>query len=448
MKFFILFGTLIFASCFQNTSKPLSDGAVASEAQEEQALLFVVTGFSSETDNIRKDSLSRLVSSSAISFTTAASQKAKLFFNISKPLVDKDPGSFIKRAKNKLLICTLDELDPRLKVLSIDGKNFFAKDPGYFLSKGSNEDLFRKELTKVSITGVTAITRSAGMLADREGIDHLSAKFKDQFTNTDIMHMSNEVSMCDTCRYIGKTMKFCMKTDHAKPMITLGADVIELTGNHNLDYGKFWYQKSLDWYSKQGMKVVGGGANPEKAAEPLVLEMKDGSKLGWMAFNETCPLGECADKPGEMGANRYSKEKAEATILQLKKLGVSAIVCGMQFGEWDKYEPHAGQHKIAHELIDLGVDVVYGTANHQIQQVEFYKGKSIFYGLGNFLFDQVHRIGVRQAFFLHQFYYKGKHIQTIPVYTFMEANRQNRIATEAEKNEMKKLIFKDNLLYR
>jgi poly-gamma-glutamate synthesis protein (capsule biosynthesis protein) len=64
----------------------------------------------------------------------------------------------------------------------------------------------------------------------------------------------------------------------------------------------------------------------------------------------------------------------------------------VQFGEVDAYTPSATQAPICREIIDYGADMLYGSQAHQIQQVVFYKNKPIYYGLGNFLFDQIHRI--------------------------------------------------------
>ncbi|GAB4410763.1 MAG: hypothetical protein OHK0053_37570 [Microscillaceae bacterium] len=82
-----------------------------------------------------------------------------------------------------------------------------------------------------------------------------------------------------------------------------------------------------------------------------------------------------------------------------------------------------------------------------MQQIEFYKGKVIFHGLGNFLFDQIHRIGVRQAFFVHLYFFRGKIVQAEPIYTFMGLNRQPTLATAEEAAEIQKVIFSDALLY-
>lgn len=49
---------------------------------------------------------------------------------------------------------------------------------------------------------------------------------------------------------------------------------------------------------------------------------------------------------------------------------------------------NAVQRQSARELIDAGADVVIGSHPHVVQDVEEYKGKKIYYSLGNFIFDQ------------------------------------------------------------
>jgi poly-gamma-glutamate synthesis protein (capsule biosynthesis protein) len=43
---------------------------------------------------------------------------------------------------------------------------------------------------------------------------------------------------------------------------------------------------------------------------------------------------------------------------------------------------------VAHGLIDNGADIIFGHHPHVIEPVKAYKGKIIFYSLGNFVFDQ------------------------------------------------------------
>jgi len=50
-------------------------------------------------------------------------------------------------------------------------------------------------------------------------------------------------------------------------------------------------------------------------------------------------------------------------------------------------EVRQSQYKLARSIIDMGADMVIGSHTHEFQDVEIYRGKFIFYGLGNFIFD-------------------------------------------------------------
>ena len=55
------------------------------------------------------------------------------------------------------------------------------------------------------------------------------------------------------------------------------------------------------------------------------------------------------------------------------------------------------QRSVAHAFIDSGADVVMGSHPHVIQEIEEYKGRPIFYSLGNFVFDQWWNDAVRDG---------------------------------------------------
>jgi len=58
--------------------------------------------------------------------------------------------------------------------------------------------------------------------------------------------------------------------------------------------------------------------------------------------------------------------------------------------------PNKFQTNTAYALIDAGVDAVIGHHPHVVQAVEEYKGKPIFYSLGNFVFDMYFSKEVQQ----------------------------------------------------
>ena len=348
-----------------------------------------------------------------------------------------------------LLLTTIDSTDGRWLACSVDGVQYFTQPTAYAMYAPSQHAFhYSTDITYYTHTGVTAITRQAGVVVQRYGMDEYLQNLLPYFEKPDLVHISNEVSAVDSCSYGRMKMSFATRTEHFDLLEKLGADIIELTGNHNLDFGEQAYLNSLSWYTEHGMSFFGGGASPDEAKKPLIRTLKDGSKVAWVGFNERCPCGECADR--DMGANRWDSLQAVQTIEYLRNQEkVQFIIACVQYGETDSYAPTRNQRRISHLLMDLGVDVMIGSQAHQPQEVAIYKDKMVFYGIGNFMFDQIHRIGVRQAFFLQCYFYRGKIVQYQPVFTFMGDDRIPQIATDEQREGIRKAVLRpDNFPYQ
>ena len=64
------------------------------------------------------------------------------------------------------------------------------------------------------------------------------------------------------------------------------------------------------------------------------------------------------------------------------------MIVFLHWGEEYQLISSSSQRKLAHSLIDAGADLIIGSHPHVVQEIEKYKGKLIFYSLGNFIFDQ------------------------------------------------------------
>ncbi len=90
-----------------------------------------------------------------------------------------------------------------------------------------------------------------------------------------------------------------------------------------------------------------------------------------------------------IGVHTLASQPDLAPLIQKLKEDSTAKV--LIFPHWGaEYQPQHGasQEKLAHAWIDAGADIVIGAHPHVIQDSELYKGKPIFYSLGNLLFDQ------------------------------------------------------------
>ena len=93
---------------------------------------------------------------------------------------------------------------------------------------------------------------------------------------------------------------------------------------------------------------------------------------------------------GDSYPHRKTLEKLAGDILLLRAAGCDIIVFSMHAGIEEQYAAGSEQKDVARGAIDLGADLVVGHHPHVLQGVEIYRGKPIFYSLGNFAFGGNH----------------------------------------------------------
>ena len=89
----------------------------------------------------------------------------------------------------------------------------------------------------------------------------------------------------------------------------------------------------------------------------------------------------------------YWNRAEKATMLadlETMKTTLRCDIKAMMIHRWAEYrmKPNAEQTTIAHALVDSGLDLLIWAHSHVPGHIEHYKGKYIFYSLGNALFDQ------------------------------------------------------------
>lgn len=305
----------------------------------------------------------------------------------------------------------LEDLTPDKKLLSVDGE--------YYLDKLlADENIFT-----INQTGTTAIGRRLFYRIKDTGDGGQFAKNIASFLNkTDLTHISNEVSFADDCDS-GLTMIFCTSYLAYDTISAIGTDVIELSGNHNNDWGAAANLATIDFYHEKGIKTFGGGKNETEAAIPLEFSEK-GTNLTWIAINNSTSSkengqGASATRPG---ANIYDEATTRTQIKEAKEKG-NYVIVDVQYSECYCYPdygqeypacdgPISGQTEFFRSLIDMGADMVVGTSAHQPQTYELYQGKPIYYGLGNLFFDQTMWPDTTKGYILTHYFKDGKLIQT------------------------------------
>ncbi|MBL8022034.1 MAG: CapA family protein [Leptospirales bacterium] len=438
---FISAGIIVLGCVLVLTSLPGRDP----DGSPENEVLLVQTGWTSEAETIGLAELQRLYCSGQLAATETAGANASRRFGCNPKANAITPAAFYPNSKNRLILVSLPESIPQMKHIFIDGISFFKDSQRYPLTAPAAGQI-RSQVSHFILTGVSALTRYTGKSADANGPNILSQRIKPYFADADYVHVSNEVSFTNPCVFAPGT-RFCSKEAHFQAFKDIRANVVELTGNHNRDFGNESFMETYKWFQKNGLKAFGGGRTEDEANQPLILPLKSGT-LALIGFNELCPLGECASA-NIPGANRYNADKARSAIANIRKKYPGAfIIATVQFGEVNSYQPTANQRAISNSLLDFGADLVYGSQAHQVQQMEFSKGKILLHGLGNFFFDQTHTFGLRQGYFMNFYFFKGKLVSMQPVFTWIDEKYRPVPADAAQTKQIKESIYSDSLLYK
>jgi poly-gamma-glutamate synthesis protein (capsule biosynthesis protein) len=201
--------------------------------------------------------------------------------------------------------------------------------------------------------------------------------------------------------------------DHA-----LGEVLSELKINaaacaNNVHFGQAAIKHSLSVLDKHKIAHAGAGMNRSEARRPAIFEAH-GTTFGLLSYTSVFwPIGQAATEKnaGVAAVKVYTsyephrrlfempgappttltrpdeKDSEEITneISELRKK-VDVLVVYFHWGVSGQHEVCQYQTALGRLAIDAGADLVAGSHPHVVQAIEIYKGKPIFYSLGNFIF--------------------------------------------------------------
>ncbi len=309
------------------------------------------------------------------------------------PLLERERGRYTLRA--------WEDLTPRWRVLRVDEAHpidwlLDGDAESYPLALPSAVPNFAADkLTRATFSGVTALVRGTQAALDKYGVLWAAEGLRGFTRRADFFHISNEVSFHPTCpRFEGGRPPgaFCAKEDHFALFEALGVDVVELSGNHNNDYGQAAYLSTLARYQAAGMLTYGGGETLAQARQALSLT-HHGNRFALLACNWSGPQMALATD-STPGAAFCDLDWLQEALPQLKATH-DVVIMSVQYREFDTFTPTAQQRADFQQLADLGADVVLGTQAHVPQTFAFHNtadGREAFihFGLGNVYFDQTY----------------------------------------------------------
>lgn len=169
----------------------------------------------------------------------------------------------------------------------------------------------------------------------------------------------------------------------------LNVGLVSLANNHMGDFGESGLTSVINELDRLGIKHCGAGANFKEASKPVVIECEG---------KEYAFLGMCQKDEKFLGKVKYATDSSWG-VMGLNENAIHTIeICKQKYdfvyviAHWGlefKWIPEDSVRKLARDIIDAGADAIFGGHPHHIQPMDFYKGKPIYYSLGNSVFPQM-----------------------------------------------------------
>ena len=164
----------------------------------------------------------------------------------------------------------------------------------------------------------------------------------------------------------------------------VGFTLFQMSNNHSYNQTRAGFTETQSHLHDAGLDYFG---LPDTVSDPSSFISYDfnGTTVGFLGLNDT----------------DFKLDEA-ATLAKIKELDaqVDALIIGIHWGIEYRTQNTAHQQELAHAFIDSGADFIWGTHPHVVENSEVYNGKTIYYSLGNFVFDQYFSQNVKHGLVL------------------------------------------------
>lgn len=184
---------------------------------------------------------------------------------------------------------------------------------------------------------------------------------QDILASADITYINLENPLISDCPVVESGMKFCGDIGNVAGLVNSGIDVVSLANNHTSNYGLDGLNETIATLESNNIKAIGGARSTTLVS--------GNHKYTFYSYND---VGEDAFK----------------WVIKFPKQNHELVIVTFHWGAEYQFTPTSRQVTLARLAIDSGADLVLGAHPHWVQTSEIYKGKPIYYSLGNFVFDQ------------------------------------------------------------
>jgi hypothetical protein len=236
---------------------------------------------------------------------------------------------------------------------------------------------------KILITGDFCPVNRIELLSIQRNHKSIFNDFLPLVQNSDIAVTNLEAPLYNGLSPISKTGPVLkVPVEIVNSLKFAGFNLVSLANNHIMDHGNKGLVSTINTCEKNGIDTVGAGPSLSGARKIFYKEVK-GKKLAFISFAEN--EWSTADK-NRPGANPLNVIDNYNDIKTAKNN--SEYVFVIVHGGHEMYNlPSRRMQSTYRFFIEAGADAVIGHHAHCYSGYEIFKGKPVFYNLGNFVFD-------------------------------------------------------------
>ena len=239
----------------------------------------------------------------------------------------------------------------------------------------------------IIFTGDILLDRGVRRQIETSGVESLFAPDVDSlFRQADVVVGNLECPVTRVEAPVQKLYCFRGEPQWLDALKAHGFTHLNMANNHTVDQGRRGLRDTWQNVSRAGMVPVGAGENMAEASRPVLLA--SAPREVWLIASlrmslENFPF--LKDRPC------VSQLPFDSLVTQVQRLRAekprAVIVVSLHWGAEHTLKPMPQQRQQARRLIDAGADLLVCHHTHTLQTVEEYRGKRIYYSIGNFIFD-------------------------------------------------------------
>ena len=267
----------------------------------------------------------------------------------------------------------------------------------------------------VVLTGDILLDRGVRQVIERRGADHLFSPGVDSVLCSAQVVVGNlECPATKIEAPVFKRFIFRGEPEWLQTLHRHGFTHLNLANNHSIDQGREGLMDTHRNIQRAGMVPIGAGATMNEAVQPVLLA--ESPRRVYLVPSLRLALENYAYLPDQPCVSQEPMDSLLERVRMLKRADSTAIVIvSLHWGGEHTLQPVPRQRVEAHQLIMAGADIIVCHHTHTLQTIEEFRGKKIYYSIGNFIFDQAKPLNSRACMVRLNIKRDGFTVETVPI---------------------------------